>query len=134
MPNFGQMIGDSARDIAAGQELIVPGFWQIRLRRGRPWIPAKTFWTASEPGNPGNVRDRWPPLVIAAEILGEFASPLEVFGAPERRPLQPLITSDARLSITQHYRYLVALGRYKMQHEGWDPRALVDLTRVAPLF
>ena len=50
-------------------------FFLMRLVRRGPLMPVR-FWDCDhEPGNPENKRDRWPSLIRAAEVAGEWFDP-----------------------------------------------------------
>lgn len=143
MPNFAQLfreaVKDSIRDYyALHRHLMIEGYWLIRLRKGAPLVPARTYLTNAEPGNPENILDRFPLPYLAGEIMGEVADPLDIFAAPERRPLRPLIIKGVHLSIAEHYGFLVADAQHAAQYRKDDPLAQplkkVDLTKSPTLF
>lgn len=131
-------LDQAARDyVLDHREMMIPGYWLIRLRRFAPLIPARTFLSYGEPGNPSNLLDRWPLPLLDGEICGEYADPVDIFAAPERRSLGPMVT-PVRLSVERHYQYLVADMRHAMAHRKLDPlahpRRRVDLRHVEPLY
>jgi hypothetical protein len=138
LPNYGrlfrQAVAESVRDYyREHRELLIEGYWLLRLRKRAPWIPARTYWTHSEPGNADNLLDRWPLPFLAGEIAGDVADPLDIFGAGERTPLTP----RGGLTIEQEYRYRVADMRHAKHYRPEDPlanpRRAVDLTRIPPI-
>lgn len=144
MPNYAQLfreaVEDAKRDyILEHPEIMIPGFWLIRLHKRAPLIPARTYLTSAEPGNPENILDRWPLPILAGEIIGEVVDPADIFAAPERQPIEEL-ASPVRLSIEAHYNYLVADAKHaarspSRRHEPIaNPRRVIDLTRMKPLF
>jgi len=132
---FREAVDDGQRDFYhQHRELMVEGWWQVRLRKRAVWVPARTFWTDAEPGMPDNILDRWPLPFLTAEIAGEMADPLDVFGAPERREIMP----NDGLSIEQEYAYLVATLRHAKTHLPDNPLAnpkrAIDLRKMESLF
>lgn len=113
---FSEAVAESVRDDVRDNhpELLVPGFWQIRLRKGGPWVPARTFWCDHEPGEPDNKLDRWPLPYLAGEIIGEPADALDIIGSRWRREL----TAEAGLTDLQEYLYQVALCRHAADYEA----------------
>jgi hypothetical protein len=62
---FAEAVAERVRDYLLDRqpERLVPGYWQVRLHRRGPWVPARSYWADHEPGNPENKRDRWPPVM-----------------------------------------------------------------------
>jgi hypothetical protein len=117
---FAEAVTDSVRDYyREHRELLVPGYWAIKLRTGGPPVPARTYECDHEPGNPENKLDRWPLPFIAGEIAGDVADPLDIFAARSRAPLRP----RGGLTIEQEYRYQVADIRHARQWRRDDPIA-----------
>jgi hypothetical protein len=141
-PKFGKLfseaVNQSVRDYYhLHRDLLVPGHWQVRLRKRAPLVPCRTYLTDCEPGT-DNLLDRWPLPFLAGEILGEVCDPEDIFACPERRPIRPLVTSSCTLTIEQTYAYMVADARHAAEHRPWDPLSKpmrrVDLTKADPLF
>lgn len=136
---FREAVRDSVRDYyALHPALMIEGFWLIRLKKRAPLVPARTYLTSSEPGNPKNLLDRWPLPILAGEILGQVCDPLDIFAAPERQPLRSLIKNGVHLSVEEHYRFRVADAQHAAEHRPEDPLAdplkRVNLENLPPLF
>jgi len=139
MPNyaklFAEAVTDSVRDyFRAHPELMVPGYWLIRRRKRAPQIPARTYLCDHEPGDEENKLDRWPLPILAGEIAGDVADPLDIFGARERVPLKP---RPPLKTVEQEYAYRVQDMRHARIYRPDDPLAqphrAVDLTRIPPI-
>ena len=131
---FAAAVSENVRDYyAENRHLLIAGYWLIAKRKRLPLIPARSYWTDTEPGDPDNPRDRWPPLILAGEIAGEVADPLDIFCARERHPLMP----RGGLTIAAEYAYRVADMRHARLYRPEDPiaqpRRAVDLTRIQPI-
>ena len=51
---FAEAVNDAVRDyLCEHRELLVPGYWAIKLRTGGPPVPARSFWCDHEPGAHG---------------------------------------------------------------------------------
>lgn len=127
-------MGDYGRAIAREQrrqnaEMIQPGFFMVRARKGFPPLPAKIWWSAHEPGNPENLLER---PVLMAEVADEPADPIGVHAAIESE-LKP----RSGLGIEATYRFLVDEIRWSRAHAPTDPAARhqrrVDLTFLDPI-
>ena len=117
---FAEAVEDSVRDyLCAHRELLVPGYWAIKLRKRGPPVPARTMMIDHEPGNPENKLDRWPLPYLAGEIAGAVADPLDIFAAPLRWPLQP----RGGLTVEREYAFQVADIRHARQWRKEDPIA-----------
>ncbi len=139
LPNYGRLfraaVTDSVRDYyREHHELLVEGFWLIRLRKLAPQIPARTYLCNHEPGAPDNILDRWPLPFLAGEIAGDVADPLDIFGARDREPLKP---RPPLKTVEQEYAFLVEDMRHARLYRPEDPlaqpRRAVDLTRIPPI-
>jgi hypothetical protein len=53
-------------------------YFLLRRVRFGPLVPARLVEIAHEPGEPDNIRDRWPPFVTCADIAGEVVPPEEL--------------------------------------------------------
>jgi hypothetical protein len=114
---FAEALTDSVRDYyREHRELLVPGYWAIKLRKRGPPVPARTFWCDHEPGNPENKLDQ---PFFAAEIAGDAVDPLDIFAAPVRDTLRP----RGGLNQAQEYAYQVADIRHARQWRRDDPIA-----------
>jgi hypothetical protein len=128
---FAEAVNDAVRDyLCEHRELLVPGYWAIKLRTGGPPVPARTFWCDHEPGNPDNKLDRWPLPFIAGEIAGDVADPLDIFAARSRVPLRP----RGGLTQPQEYAFQVADIRHarvwRPDEPIANPRHRVRLSRL----
>jgi hypothetical protein len=114
---FAEAIEDSVRDYyLEHRELLVPGYWAIKLRKRGPPVPARTFFCDHEPGNPENKLEV---SFLAGEIAGDVADPLDIFAAPVRAELEP----RGGLTQPQEYAYRVADIRHARQWRKDDPLA-----------
>ncbi len=52
-----------------------PAFYLLRMTRYGPLVPARVQWLDHEPGQPDNLRDRWPALIPQVDIAGEIVEP-----------------------------------------------------------
>jgi hypothetical protein len=121
---FREAVSESVRDdFAAHRELMIAGFWMISRSKRHPEIPARTYWTNAEPGNPDNVLDRWPLPFIAGEIGGDLADPLDIFGAPRKRQIKEA-----------EYQYQMASMAWAREYSPEEPLAnpdrRVDLSKI----
>jgi hypothetical protein len=138
-PAFGRLfreaVAENVRDYIRMNEatLLVPGYWLIRRRKKSPLIPAWSYWTDAEPGNPENKLDRWPLPFIAGEIGGELADPLDIFCARDRIELVP----QRGLTVEQEYAFRCADLKHAKRHRPEDPLAnperAVNLARIPPI-
>ncbi len=124
LPNYGRLFREAVRDSVRDyyhqhRELLVAGFWLIKFNKRGVQIPARTYWTHAEPGNPDNPLDRWPLPFLAGEIAGAVADPLDIFGARERGPLTP----QGGLTVEQEYRYRCECMRHARLYRPEDPLA-----------
>lgn len=127
-------MGDYGRVIAREQrrqnpDMIRPGYYVVRARKGFPLLPAKIWLSEHEPGNPENILER---PVLMAEVAGEEADPIGVHAAS----VGPLTSID-NLSVEATYLYLVAEIRWARAHDPLNPAAAhqrrVDLTMIDPI-
>lgn len=56
-----------------------PSFCLLRAVKRGPFVPARIYWTLSEPGVPENVLDRGGKPFLAAEIAGRTVDPLDLW-------------------------------------------------------
>lgn len=127
---FSEAVAESVRDdLAAHPERMVPGYWQIRLHRNGPWVPARTYWCDHEPGVPDNKLDRWPLPYLAGELIGDPADPVDILAARWRRPLVAWVG----LTITQEYAFQVELCRHAAEYESAAREPLAQPRRAANL-
>lgn len=134
-PNYARLFAEAVEDathdyLCANRQLLVPGYWSIKLRTHGPPIAARTYWCDHEPGNPANKLDRWPLPFIAGEIAGDVADPLDIIGARWRESLRP----RGGLTQVQEYAYQVARIRHaRVWHPDEpiaNPRHRVRLSRL----
>jgi hypothetical protein len=124
---FREAVRESVADYAQQERLMRPGYWQIRLVKRGPILPARVWLCDHEPDNPENKLDTGPYFV--AEIGGKPGDPLDVFTASYRKE----ITEEA-----QHQFELDDL----LYARKWSPREAkaqhpyrrVKLTEIAPVY
>jgi hypothetical protein len=112
-------------------------FFLLRLVRNGPLMPVRFFDCAHEPGDPENPRDRWPTVIRAAEIAGEWYDPKARKNS--RDPFEKDLTEDpvAELEARQwataewkvavpipawRYKFLTAEIVYSREWRPNDPR------------
>lgn len=133
---FKAAVAENVRDyFAQNRHLMIAGYWLIGRSKRHPLIPAWTYWTRSEPGNEDNRLDRWPLPILAGEIGGDIADPLDIFGAVVRQLLQP----RGGLTVEAEYRYQLADLRharlYRPDEPAVNPHRRIDpLTAPIPIF
>ena len=127
--NFRQLFAEAVRDSIqdyyqhpAKRALIKPGFYLVRLGKGRPLVPARIYWCGHEPGNPTNKLEV---PFLDGEILGEQYDPA-------------LIWTGGMPTTEAEYKYRVALAEHCAKHEpdapAANPRRAVNLAKMEPLF
>lgn len=120
---FAEAVSDSIRDYYhQNRHLLTAGYWLIARSKRHPFIPARTYWTNAEPGNAENLLDRWPLPLLAGEIGGEVADPLDIFGVRMRREIEP----RAGLTIEEEYSFLTADFRHAKLYRPDDPISKPD--------
>jgi hypothetical protein len=134
---FAEAIQDSIRDYyqqPAHRALIEPGFYSIRLGRGRALVAARIWWCNHEPGVPENTLDRWPIPFLAGEILGEWCDPAMIWVGRDRCPLVPTFPLT---TVEQEYAYQCGLSAWAKDYARDEPiarpRRPVDLTALPPI-
>jgi hypothetical protein len=108
--------------------MMPPRYFVLRVTRYGPLVPARLTEIDTEPGEPGNKRDRWPPTVLCADIAGAVVPPEELterFMAPvgHWKYAQPISEAE--------YRHRFALLRWAEAHRPADP-TLKPRRRVDP--
>ena len=131
MTNYSRLFAEAVAeaildDLGERPERLVEGYWQIRLHRRGPWVPARTYWTHCEPGNSENPLDRWPLPILAGELMGVPIDASTILAARWRRQM-PVPTE--RMTIDQEYRFQVAASQWSLDYEA-DPKKPVNLLKV----
>lgn len=91
----------------------------MRLTRYGPLVPARLIELDHEPGEPDNKRDRWPAMILCADIAGEVVPPEQL---TERFYWQPPHWKHVKEISQREYEHLFALMR---RAETDDPTAPV---------
>lgn len=125
---FHEAVSDAVRDYLSDHpELAVAGYWLVRLRKGTPLLPAKTYWF--DDLDPENEILGWP--LMAGEIAGEPANPLDIFAVYRED-----MPSD-RLTQAAEYAWRVADLTHAKAWRPDDPLAAphrrVRLTQIPPI-
>lgn len=127
MSDYGRVIAREQR--RQNPDMIQPGYFMVRARKGYPPLPAKIWWSEHEPGNPENILER---PALMAEVAGDGADPIGVHAVIEDE-----LRSRGNLSIEATYRFLVDEIRWARAHATTDPAARhqrrVDLTFLDPI-
>jgi hypothetical protein len=105
---FGAAVRDSIVDYYEPRSAVIkPGFFLVRLGKGRPLVPARIWWCAHEPGNPENELE-------VPFLEGEAAG----------KPYQPALIWSSGLPTTEaEYRFRMALHAHCVEHEPDAPEA-----------
>lgn len=88
-------------------------------------MPSRIFLCNHEPGEPDNLRDRWPAEHLAAEIAGRWVEVYDVWWRVllrETRPAHwkcahPLVPKDG-LSVEEEYEFLMADLAWRREKKG----------------
>jgi hypothetical protein len=140
-PKYGKLFREAKEDSQRDyyhlhRELMIEGYWRIRSGHGTPWIPARTYWSDAEPGNPGNLLDRWPLPILVGEIAGEPVDPLDIFGLAGGKR-EELVPQDG-LTVEEEYRYQTAVllhrETYTPNHPLGQRRRRINLIKMEPIY